>query len=359
MPNTYNSAGCTSSSCRWRFTAWANRRPQRALRSPTRASLDEHPQAAGRRPCSATPARSGLHDAAPSIVSIHSTGSSGCWERPTTASRAIETRAWRPKATPSARPPDGCWRALTLRDLYDHPLVDDRGQVDTRDARQLRRRSRPLFRDRGDDPRPIQESFCWPPTRPRSSASARAHRRHGRGRRQDCATCTSWCCIARKMTRTDAGAHPARHAGHALVAAAAQSSHRRSARHHAAVLLGPVAGRGRRPHRPQPGGRHGRQRLGHPAPPRQRCAAAPVRRRKSACWRTSRPNWPAWSAAIRSRSCFKAWPAPSRPTFDEFDITVDLLDHGYRTMARRGPLAEVAEQFMYFETGQGSEVHLR
>ena len=39
----------------------------------------------------------------------------------------------------------------------------------------------------------------------------------------------------------------------------------------------------------------------------------------------------------------------------EFDITVDLLDRGYRTMAERGALAGQAEQFMYFETGQGSE----
>ncbi len=39
----------------------------------------------------------------------------------------------------------------------------------------------------------------------------------------------------------------------------------------------------------------------------------------------------------------------------EFDITVDLLDHGYRTMAERGPLKDQAQQFMYFETGQGSE----
>ena len=39
----------------------------------------------------------------------------------------------------------------------------------------------------------------------------------------------------------------------------------------------------------------------------------------------------------------------------EFDISVDLLDHGYRTMAAKGALRDVAEQFMYFETGQGSE----
>ena len=42
-------------------------------------------------------------------------------------------------------------------------------------------------------------------------------------------------------------------------------------------------------------------------------------------------------------------------TNNEFDITVDLLDHGYRTMAAKGPLKDIAQQFMYFETGQGSE----
>ncbi len=40
----------------------------------------------------------------------------------------------------------------------------------------------------------------------------------------------------------------------------------------------------------------------------------------------------------------------------EFDVTVDLIDHGYRRMAACGPLAGQAEQFMYFETGQGSEL---
>lgn len=39
----------------------------------------------------------------------------------------------------------------------------------------------------------------------------------------------------------------------------------------------------------------------------------------------------------------------------EFDVNVELLDQAYRTMAERGPLAGVAAQFMYFETGQGSE----
>ena len=39
----------------------------------------------------------------------------------------------------------------------------------------------------------------------------------------------------------------------------------------------------------------------------------------------------------------------------EFDVTVDLLDDGYRAMLRRGALRDITSQCMYFETGQGSE----
>lgn len=42
-------------------------------------------------------------------------------------------------------------------------------------------------------------------------------------------------------------------------------------------------------------------------------------------------------------------------TNNEFDITVELLDHAYRVMGDKGPLKDIAEQFFYFETGQGSE----
>lgn len=41
---------------------------------------------------------------------------------------------------------------------------------------------------------------------------------------------------------------------------------------------------------------------------------------------------------------------------DEFDCSVELLDEAYRMMAEKGPLAREAKQFMYFETGQGSEL---
>lgn len=39
----------------------------------------------------------------------------------------------------------------------------------------------------------------------------------------------------------------------------------------------------------------------------------------------------------------------------EFDFTVEILDDAYRMMQKKGPLKDIASQFMYFETGQGSE----
>ncbi len=52
---------------------------------------------------------------------------------------------------------------------------------------------------------------------------------------------------------------------------------------------------------------------------------------------------------------FQSLAGTEKTNLREFDISVDLLDHGYRTMAAKGALREVAGQFMYFETGQGSE----
>jgi ethanolamine ammonia-lyase large subunit len=52
---------------------------------------------------------------------------------------------------------------------------------------------------------------------------------------------------------------------------------------------------------------------------------------------------------------FQSLAGTEKTNLTEFDITVDLLDHGYRTMAKQGPLKDMARQFMYFETGQGSE----
>src|SRR5437773_2124900 len=52
---------------------------------------------------------------------------------------------------------------------------------------------------------------------------------------------------------------------------------------------------------------------------------------------------------------FQSLAGTEQTNLHEFDLTVDLLDRGYRTMADKGPLRGTAEQFMYFETGQGSE----
>jgi ethanolamine ammonia-lyase large subunit len=52
---------------------------------------------------------------------------------------------------------------------------------------------------------------------------------------------------------------------------------------------------------------------------------------------------------------FQSLAGTDRTNVEEFDISVELLDRACRTMAERGPLRDVAEQFMYFETGQGSE----
>lgn len=53
---------------------------------------------------------------------------------------------------------------------------------------------------------------------------------------------------------------------------------------------------------------------------------------------------------------FQSLAGTERTLTEEFDVTVALLDHGYRTMAERGPLRDIAQNWMYFETGQGSEV---
>lgn len=56
---------------------------------------------------------------------------------------------------------------------------------------------------------------------------------------------------------------------------------------------------------------------------------------------------------------FQSLAGTEQTNLTEFDITIDLLDEAYRTMAARGPLRDVAAQFMYFETGQGSEFTYR
>ncbi|WP_424363413.1 ethanolamine ammonia-lyase subunit EutB [Methylocystis parvus] len=53
---------------------------------------------------------------------------------------------------------------------------------------------------------------------------------------------------------------------------------------------------------------------------------------------------------------FQSLAGTQRTLGEEFDCDVELLDRAYRIMAERGPLRETAGQFMYFETGQGSEL---
>ena len=53
---------------------------------------------------------------------------------------------------------------------------------------------------------------------------------------------------------------------------------------------------------------------------------------------------------------FQSLAGTDRTLIEEFDVTVGVLDDAYRAMAANGPLGAAAKQFMYFETGQGSEL---
>jgi ethanolamine ammonia-lyase large subunit len=53
---------------------------------------------------------------------------------------------------------------------------------------------------------------------------------------------------------------------------------------------------------------------------------------------------------------FQSLAGTERTLGEEFDVTVALLDEGYRAIHKHGPLAGTTEQLMYFETGQGSEL---
>ncbi|MCA3130952.1 MAG: ethanolamine ammonia-lyase subunit EutB [Betaproteobacteria bacterium] len=53
---------------------------------------------------------------------------------------------------------------------------------------------------------------------------------------------------------------------------------------------------------------------------------------------------------------FQSLAGTERVLTGEFDCTVELLDRAYQEMASRGALAGSAENWMYFETGQGSEL---
>ena len=53
---------------------------------------------------------------------------------------------------------------------------------------------------------------------------------------------------------------------------------------------------------------------------------------------------------------FQSLAGTERTLTDEFDVTVGLLDHAYEMMQTKSPLKDVAENLLYFETGQGSEL---
>ncbi len=56
---------------------------------------------------------------------------------------------------------------------------------------------------------------------------------------------------------------------------------------------------------------------------------------------------------------FQSFAGTEQTLTEEFDVTVDFMDKAYHTMAKKGTLKDIAEQFMYFETGQGSEMSYR
>lgn len=56
---------------------------------------------------------------------------------------------------------------------------------------------------------------------------------------------------------------------------------------------------------------------------------------------------------------FQSFAGTERTLTEEFDVTVPYMDQAYITMMEKGPLKDVARQFMYFETGQGSEMTYR
>jgi ethanolamine ammonia-lyase large subunit len=53
---------------------------------------------------------------------------------------------------------------------------------------------------------------------------------------------------------------------------------------------------------------------------------------------------------------FQSLAGTDRTLTEEFDVKIDDLDAAYRMMEEHGPLGRDARQFMYFETGQGSEL---
>lgn len=53
---------------------------------------------------------------------------------------------------------------------------------------------------------------------------------------------------------------------------------------------------------------------------------------------------------------FQSIAGTDRVLAEEFDVTVDLLDSAYYKMLLNGKKTGITKNFMYFETGQGSEM---
>ncbi|MGE3809447.1 MAG: ethanolamine ammonia-lyase subunit EutB, partial [Gemmataceae bacterium] len=60
-------------------------------------------------------------------------------------------------------------------------------------------------------------------------------------------------------------------------------------------------------------------------------------------------------AGVPVEVMFQSLAGTEATNLSEFDISVEVLDRGYKLMAERGPLKDTGRQWMYFETGQGSE----
>ncbi len=200
--------------------------------------------------------------------------------------------------------------SLTLKHLYDRPLTDDEGRVDS-----VMRINYDIDRERVSracrhDARRSQEFADAREAEGRQADRRGADRRHGRG--ADQADGRARADLRRQETEAiGQGAHGRRRCRHAVVAPAAEPSDRRSRCDHAADL-----------HRACRWARAMRSSASIRRSTRSRTsrrrsitstsfAARPARRRRSACSLTSRRSSPASKAGRPLRSCSKVSPAPT------------------------------------------------
>ena len=121
----------------------------------------------------------------------------------------------------------------------------------------------------------------------------------------------------------------------------------------------PFDGLGRCADRAQSGDRHGREHHDGAQSPRQ---ASPRNRRADAdlrARRTSRRSSSVSRAGAPVEIMFQSLAGTDRTLIEEFDVTVDLLDQAYLTMAKHGPLGERSRAVHVFRDGPGQRAHLR